>query len=53
MKTRRPLPRPQLMFTAVLFLLALLAAILWFADPSHRPTGGSRIHWPPPSPAKP
>ncbi len=53
MKTRRPMPRDQVMFTAALILLLALAVILWFKDPSRRDSGPSRIPWPTPAPAKP
>ncbi len=53
MKARRPLPRSQRMIAIVMILLALLFVLLWFNDPAHQPTGGSRIGWPEPSPAKP
>ena len=53
MKPRRPLPRHQLMSTAVLCLLALLTVLLWFADPTHRTSGRSRIDWPALGAAKP
>jgi len=53
MKPRPPIARDQLMFTAVLVLLAILAIILWFKDPAHRYSGGSRVGWPPPAQTKP
>jgi hypothetical protein len=53
MSARRPLPRDQLMFTAVLILLTLFAVLLWFKDPAHRYSGKSRVDWPPVAPAKP
>jgi hypothetical protein len=53
MRTRRPMPRAQVMFMAVLILLSLLAVILWFKDPAHRYSGKSRVGWPPAAPAKP
>ena len=53
MRTRRPMPRHQVMFMAVMILLCLLAVILWFKDPAHRYSGQSRVGWPPASPAKP
>jgi hypothetical protein len=33
-----------------LLALVVAAVMLWFADPSHQPTGGSRILWPAPTP---
>jgi len=36
-----------------LIILVALAVILWFADPSHQPSGESRAEWPPVHPAKP
>jgi len=53
MKSRHPVPRHQVVSVAVLILLAVLTAVLWFADPAHRPSGGSRIGWPSPGAAKP
>lgn len=53
MKPRPPLPRQQKISMAVLILLALIGAALWFADPAHRPSGRSRIDWPPPGATKP
>lgn len=43
--------RGDLVFLAVLFALVLATVLLWFADPNHRPTGGSRIPWPAAAPA--
>jgi hypothetical protein len=47
------MPRDQVAFMVVLILLSTLAAVLWFMDPSHQPSGRSRIPWPPAQPAKP
>jgi hypothetical protein len=33
-------------YLVVLTGLTLAAIVLWFSDPSHRPTGASRIPWP-------
>jgi hypothetical protein len=43
---RPPRSRAQIIFLAVIGGLALLAILLWFADPSHRSAGPSRIDWP-------
>lgn len=53
MKPPRQMPRSQVMFMAVLILLAALVVLLWFNDPAHRPSGKSRVDWPSVSPAKP
>ena len=53
MKAPRPMSRDQLMFMAVLVLLAVLATLLWFQDPAHRYAGKSRVDWPPPVQPKP
>ena len=53
MKARRPMPRDQVAFMVVLILLSALIVLLWFMDPSHQPSGGSRIPWPPAPTAKP
>ena len=53
MKARRPMPADQWIAMALLVLLAVLAVVLWFADPSHRPDGRSRIDWPVAEPKKP
>ncbi len=52
-KPRRPLPRRQRFFLAVLLGLAFLSALIWFSDPTHRAAGPSRIDWPGPARAKP
>ena len=52
-KARRPLPRHQRIFLAVLLGLAVLSALIWFADPAHRQAGPSRIDWRGAAPAKP
>ena len=52
MKTRRPMPLNQIVAMAVLILLTIVAAILWFKDPAHQPNGESRIPWPPASAPK-
>jgi hypothetical protein len=54
----RPPPPParrgkDILVAVVLLGLALLTAILWFADPAHQATGGSRVGWPPAASAKP
>ena len=36
-------------YAVVLVFLATLVAVLWFADPAHRPAGESRVDWPPPA----
>ena len=46
MKACRPRSRAQIIFLAVMGSLALLAVLLWFADPNHRSAGPSRIDWP-------
>ena len=38
--------RSHRFYLVILLALALAAVVLWFADPAHRPTGGSRIPWP-------
>jgi len=53
MKTRRRLPRNQIMAMSVFVLLAALVIILWFLDPAHRTSGESRVGWPAPSSTKP
>ena len=53
MKTRHPVSSDQVMFVALLVVLALIAVIFWFKDPAHRYSGESRVGWPPPAPAKP
>jgi hypothetical protein len=53
MKARRPMPRDQVAFMIVLILLSVLTIVLWFMDPSHQPSGHSRIDWPPAQPGKP
>ena len=53
MKTRHPVSGDQVMFVALLVVLALIAVILWFKDPAHRYSGESRVGWPSPAPAKP
>jgi len=45
-RPHRPLPRFDWVATVVLWLLALLAALLWSADPAHQAAGRSRIDWP-------
>ena len=40
-----PLGRDALFFVVLIFL-AILIAVLWFADPSHQPQGESRAEWP-------
>lgn len=46
--------RRDVVFVIVLLGLLALAAVLWFADPAHQPTGKSRVDWPvPATPAKP
>jgi hypothetical protein len=52
LKARRPLPREQLRFTAMLILLSILAVLLWFKDPEHQYSGHSRVGWPPPAQPK-
>jgi len=47
-----PLGKDRLALS-VLIILAVLAVILWFADPSHRTSGESRGEWPVAQPAKP
>ncbi len=53
MKARHSVSRDNMVFTAVLILLATLVIILWFKDPAHRYTGESRVGWPPPPHGKP
>lgn len=53
MKAHRPMPRDQVTFMVVFILLSALTIVLWCMDPSHQPTGGSRIPWPIAQPAKP
>jgi hypothetical protein len=53
MKALKQMPRHQIMYMIVLILLSILAAVLWFSDPAHRPDGQSRINWPPASTTKP
>jgi hypothetical protein len=45
-KPRRRSSRRQVIFLGILGLLALVVVLLWFADPSHRSAGPSRIDWP-------
>jgi hypothetical protein len=47
------MPRDQLLFMAVLILLAILMVILWMKDPSHQTSGESRAEWPPAETQKP
>lgn len=53
MKPRQPVSRDHVMFTALLIVLALIGAILWLKDSTHRYSGESRVGWPAPAPAKP
>ena len=46
MRARRPIPRVHIIITALLVLLAVVAAILWFGDPAHQWPGNSRVEWP-------
>jgi len=41
------------LFVVVLVILAVLVAILWFADPAHQSSGDSRVDWPAAQPVKP
>ncbi len=43
--------REHIIFGVVLLVLVLATVVLWFMDPAHRPTGGSRIFWPGPAPS--
>jgi len=43
----------SVMLVLVLLGLALLVAILWFADPAHQWPGRSRVDWPAPEATKP
>jgi hypothetical protein len=45
-------PSGDWVFMIALIILGALVVILWVLDPSHRPTGESRVHWPAPA-AKP
>lgn len=48
--TPPPEPRGKDYTTVVILLiLAVPAAMLWFADPAHRWPGKSRVDWPAPS----
>lgn len=47
MTTRAPRPTGQLMFGSVLILLTVLAVLLLFKWLGERPTGESRVDWPP------
>jgi hypothetical protein len=42
-------PGKDVLIGVVLLLLAVLAVILWFADPAHQWHGKSRVDWPPPA----
>ena len=46
-------PGKDITVLIVLIILAVLVAVLWFADPAHQPHGESRVEWPPAQPAKP
>jgi len=51
---RPPLrPRKDVLFLIILAALAVLVALLWFADPSHRGEDKSRVPWPADQPGKP
>ena len=40
-------------FLVILIVLAVVVVVLWFADPSHRPHGQSRVDWPGQNEVKP
>jgi hypothetical protein len=46
MKPNLKTDRDHWFYLVLLVGLILAAIVLWFSDPSHQPTGVSRIPWP-------